>query len=523
MQQVLGVFDILGPVMIGPSSSHTAGASRIGFMSRQILDAEPTKISLFLYGTMGKNYRECNNHTALVGGLLGWKADDLRLSDAISIAQKGGTQVDWTVLDDPIDHPNTVRIMAISKEGLKVEVTGVSLGAGKIHIKDINGHIVNMADDKQGLLLIVDSKGQKKALGLLSEQGVDIQKAQESTNVDEHLLLADTNQPVAQDLIKDLRSIPGVRLASRLLPIDRRVVKDVGPIESIQAIVETAELKKGSLAEMFLQREMSRLGLSREELIADMREIVVVMRNSTERGLKGHLPSIQNLMGNDARKMDVSRRKRGAFFGDTLAKVVARAMGVVEVCGSLTAPVVAAPTGGASGTVPGVVITIGEELKISDDVIAMALFSAGGVGIIMAQKIGLSGSVGGCQAECGAASAIAAAAAAQMVGGSPSQVVNAAAIALKNHLGQVCDTIVGVRGGIPCVKRNATSAAVALVGAEMALAGIESAVPFDEVAEALATIGVGLPDDFKGRRTSGLADTLTGRTIQKRFNEETQV
>ena len=178
--------------------------------------------------------------------------------------------------------------------------------------------------------------------------------------------------------------------------------------------------------------------------------------------------------------------------------------------------VCAAPTAGSCGIIPAAVLTMQEEHRISDDTAVRALFTASAIGMVIAQNASISGAEGGCQAECGSASAMAAAALVEMAGGTPQQVSHACAIALKNILGLVCDPVAGLVE-IPCIKRNAMGTANAFVAAELALAGIESAIPADEVIIAMKRIGDSLPVSLKETADGGLADTPTARKLQEQF------
>ena len=150
----MGVFDIVGPVMIGPSSSHTAGAARIGLMARKILKDEPQKAVITVYGSFAKTYRGHGTDKALVAGLLGFSADDLRLRDSFAIAKKEGLQVELERSEDEVGHPNTVRIAMTGKHGACAEILGVSLGGGKIEIREINGFDVSLSGEEHTLITL---------------------------------------------------------------------------------------------------------------------------------------------------------------------------------------------------------------------------------------------------------------------------------------------------------------------------------------------------------------------------------
>ena len=199
----------------------------------------------------------------------------------------------------------------------------------------------------------------------------------------------------------------------------------------------------------------------------------------------------------------------GRLFGSAMVKALA-----VSELNAAMGKIVAAPTAGSCGIIPAAVLTMQEEHHLSEDITVRALFTASAIGMVIAQNASISGAEGGCQAECGSASAMAAAALVEMAGGTPQQVSHACAIALKNILGLVCDPVAGLVE-IPCIKRNAMGTANAFVAAELALAGIESAIPADEVIVAMKRIGDLLPVSLKETADGGLADTPTARKLQE--------
>ena len=174
--------------------------------------------------------------------------------------------------------------------------------------------------------------------------------------------------------------------------------------------------------------------------------------------------------------------------------------------------IVAAPTAGSCGILPAVLLSVGERLNSSQDDLVRALFTAAGFGIVIAKKAGISGAVGGCQAECGSASGMAAAVAVELAGGTPEQSGHACAIALKNSLGLVCDPVAGLVE-VPCVKRNAGGAANALAAADLALAGVKSVIPIDEVILAMHQVGQSMPASLRETAEGGLAASATARRI----------
>lgn len=274
------------------------------------------------------------------------------------------------------------------------------------------------------------------------------------------------------------------------------------------AALLTAAQETGSIGAAVVALECEETGADRGSVIARLSEALDVMDAAIERGLRGEAHSISGLTGGDAQRVTDAKIR---VAGDPFARAVAAALAVAEVNASM-GRVVAAPTGGASGVLPAVLHTIGHDLGSSRDEIALALAAAGGVGAVIAAKASLSGAVSGCQAEIGSAAAMAAAAAVQLYGGTPGQAAHAASLALQGLLGLVCDPVGGLVE-VPCVVRNGTGVAVALAGAQMALAGVEFPIPFDEVASAMGAVGRSLPPSLRETALGGLAVTPTGKLL----------
>lgn len=274
------------------------------------------------------------------------------------------------------------------------------------------------------------------------------------------------------------------------------------------AELEAAAQADGSLGEAAIAREQVETGVSRDDVLARLDETLRVMESSIASGLSGEARSRSGLVGGDAQR--VARSETG-LSGAPLRDAVAAALAVAEVNAAM-GRVVAAPTGGASGVLPAVLLTAARTLGSPRDGVVSALACAGAIGGVIAAKAALSGAAAGCQAEIGSASAMAAAAATQLAGGTPAQAGHAASLALQGLLGLACDPIGGLVE-VPCVVRNATGAAVALAAAEMALAGVTFPVPFDEVASAMGSVGRSLPPSLRETAQGGLAATPTGRRL----------
>jgi L-serine dehydratase len=250
------------------------------------------------------------------------------------------------------------------------------------------------------------------------------------------------------------------------------------------------------------------------DVIARMARVLSVMREAVSKGKKGDRLSTGGLVGGEARLLSDAIEGGRCLSGETIAKAAMMALATSEVNASM-GRIVAAPTAGSCGVLPGSVLSVAEGLKSTDEQIVDALFVAAGIGLIISRNATLSGAEGGCQAECGTAAAMAAAACVSLAGGSPSQCIEAAALALKNEMGLVCDPVGGLVE-VPCVKRNGLKAAEAIVAADMALAGIKSVIPFDEVVSAVRSVGRAMPQSLKETALGGLAVTPTGKRLASR-------
>lgn len=262
--------------------------------------------------------------------------------------------------------------------------------------------------------------------------------------------------------------------------------------------------KNISISEAMIIREEECFGVSRQEQWSRMEHSWNIMKESATKALDGKVVSVGGLIGGEASLLNKRRLNNSVSpCGTLVTKAITYAMGVLEVNSSMGL-IVAAPTAGSSGVIPGAFLAIKEELGFTDEDMIRALFHAGAVGYIIAYNATISGAEGGCQAEVGSASAMAASAITELLGGSPKQCLSAAASALSNLLGLVCDPIGGLVEA-PCQQRNAMGVSNALISSEIALCGVNNVVPFDEVVAVMYNIGRSLPHELRETALGGLA------------------
>lgn len=283
---------------------------------------------------------------------------------------------------------------------------------------------------------------------------------------------------------------------------------------NMKDLVHQAQEQGLSLAGMMMAQELETPGQDKDAIFARMAVQYQVMKQSARRGLEG-LRSRSGMTGGDAKLLE-EYIQQGPVLGDGLGLRATRyAISVNEVNAAMGV-VCASPTAGSCGVLPGVLLAAQEHLDKTDEEMTWALFTAGAVGYVIANNAFVSGAQGGCQAEIGSAAAMAAAALVELAGGNPEQAAHAAAMALKNLLGLVCDPLAGLVE-VPCVKRNAGGAAIAVTATHMALADIKSHVPPDEVIEAMYQIGLSLSPTLRETAQGGLAATETGNAWKQQL------
>ena len=276
---------------------------------------------------------------------------------------------------------------------------------------------------------------------------------------------------------------------------------------SIEELVTLARERACPLWQVMLDQEAETTGRGQEEIVNEMAFNYRVMKEAVREGIQG-VTTHSGMCGMDAKRL-YDYMQKGSFLTDeTLLKAACYAIATNEVNAAM-GRVCATPTAGSAGVLPGVMLAMQEKFGLPDEVIVRHLFTAGAIGFVIANRASISGAAGGCQAEIGSASAMAAAAVTELAGGTPEQSATAMALALKNMLGLACDPLAGLVE-VPCIKRNAAGAANAILTSELALAGIQSKVPWDEVIQAMHQIGRGMPATFKETAQGGLATTPTG-------------
>lgn len=281
-----------------------------------------------------------------------------------------------------------------------------------------------------------------------------------------------------------------------------------------EELLEICEKYNISLSEYAVRCEVEEKGLTREEVIEKMKKNLNVMISAANEGMEKEVYSVSGLIGGDGYKLHNYSKSGKTLTGTATTMAMAMALSSSEVNASM-GKIVACPTAGSCGILPAVILSAGKELGLDEEGLLKGLFAAAAVGIIIGLNATLSGAEGGCQAECGSASAMGAAAVVEMMGGTPKMSLDAGSIILQNVLGLVCDPVAGLVE-IPCAKRNAQGAITALCTADMVMAGIEAKIPFDDSVSAMYKVGKSLPSSLRETALGGIAVTKEGLRLKEK-------
>lgn len=283
---------------------------------------------------------------------------------------------------------------------------------------------------------------------------------------------------------------------------------------TLKQIRKSAEEQKKEFYEIIIEDDMKERNVSYEESFSEMKKMFLAMKKA-DKNYDGKLKSASGLSGGDGEKLENFRKQSNRLIGDFLTQIMEKAvkMGESNAC---MKRIVAAPTAGSCGIIPAILLTFQEQYKITDEKSTKALFVAAGIGEVIEETACIAGSQGGCQAEIGSSSAMAAGALTYLLGGSIEDILNSVALSLKNMLGLTCDPVAGLVE-VPCIKRNVSGAVNAVVASQMTKAGVKSAIPADEVIEAMGRIGLLLPKCLKETSEEGLAATPTAQKIVRKL------
>jgi L-serine dehydratase len=504
--------DVLGPVMRGPSSSHTAASWRIARIAVQILDDElgSALVEFDRHGVWASNYVEQGTALGMNAGLLGIDMTDDKILELEDIAGQLAVKIEYKISDFETDHPNTVRLTLHGRNGKSITLTGVSTGGGMFEIRKIDDFPVRLFGDDHELVVFF-----KHELSDDFRKMIDLQSPENCypgwyRNNSKDLLIIQSSKEIPdiyfQHIIKKGETRSAVKVAP-VMPIVRGNEKEY-PFDSVQSMINYGMAKNLGLGELGVIYEQCRSGLEKEEVIRKMKELVSIIENSISKGLAGTvfkdrvLQQQSHLIGKSV--------KDGRLLSDDLTnRIISNVSALMESKSSL-----------------GVIVALGGTLKaiadyrqLDDENKILAYFAAGMIGVFIAEGPGFSAEEFGCQVECGAASSMTAAALAEIAGGSVKNAVDAASMALQNMIGLICDPIAD-RVEAPCLGKNISAAMNALSSSTMALSGFDALIPLDQVIQTVYNVGKTLPFESRCTGLGGLAATPRALEIKEQLRKK---
>lgn len=509
--------DVLGPVMRGPSSSHCAAAHRIGMLCRDLMDGqiEDLLIQYDRRGSLATTHESHGSDMGLFAGILGMDIEDLEMVRSPEALQAAGISVRICMEDLGDIHPNTYRL-ELANRAEAHSVVALSTGGGMIEVTQVDGIEVSIRGDRYETLVFT-RQGEERVTTCLTaacpDSEITVHKGKERTLVQARGR-AFPRREVLEVLLK-MQEVRGVKMLRPILPVlfppDSRL-----PFRSAEDMLHYNRAKRLSMWQLAVEYESARSGLAVAEVFQSMRRIARVMRQSVDEGLRG-TDYAERILGRQAERFEAQMGEGRLLDGGMLNRMILYATAVMETKSAMGL-IVAAPTAGSCGVLPGACLGAADALGIHVEGIVKALLAAGLIGLLICERSTFSAEIAGCQAECGAASGMAAAALATLAGGGTEQGIAAASMALQNILGLVCDPVAN-RVEVPCLGKNILAVANALACANMALAGYDPVIPLDETLEAMDAVGRSLPSELRCTALGGLSITRTSKMLERRLQE----
>lgn len=512
--------DVLGPVMRGPSSSHCAASLRIGRLCRDLMDGaiEEILIEFDPNGSLATTHDSQGSDMGLFGGFMGWEAHDERLPGYRQTIANAGIDIDIRIVPLRYDHPNTYQI-TLKNFRETHQVIAISTGGGMIEVIEIDEAKVSMAGDfYETLVYIAPGRTPEKIRRYLEatvqHDNISFRKGTAG------FIEIQAQQFPDDDILTELMAMEdvlSVKMLSPVLSVLSRKNLSV-PFITCEEMLTYNSDKQLNLWELAIHYESARGNISHEDVLAEMHDLVGIMRNAVETGLRGtHYED--RILGCQSGNFKEKMAKRKLVQGDVLNTIILYVTAIMEVKSSMGV-IVAAPTAGACGALPGACLGVASALGRSEEEAVKAMLAAGIIGVFIAAHASFAAEVGGCQAECGSGGGMAAAAIVMLMGGTLNQALSASSIALQNSFGMICDPVAN-RVEAPCLGKNIMAASNALSCANIALADYDHLIPLDEVIDAMDKVGKSIPSTLRCTALGGLSITKTSKAIEARMNADT--
>lgn len=501
MKKVSILNHVIGPIMRGPSSSHTAGPWRIGRIARDLLGEVPVSAAFFFHpdSSLAVCYHDQGSDLAFVTGLLGMELTDPEFPEIFETASQQGLDLSFGFRDfSEADHPNSTLLELTGNHGKTLTLHARSVGGGSIEIASMNGFPVLMTGDRYELIIETEAEGTGEIMSFLRNWTTNARTLERGQR---KACWGSSFFPPSEAFLDEARRMPHAVSLSVAAPVmlplrGKEIFQDS---EEMLAQAEESGLSLGASA---LAYEAAILDLPREKLQHEMDFRLSVMLEAVNRGLRERYLKMKLLTPVAADLFDAESKNK-MYLGGPHARAAVRAMAAMHVNGA-GGVVCSAPTGGSAGVIPAVVSTLMEDFGLSREKTLSALWAAGAIGLALDRRSTFAAEVAGCQVEIGAAGAMGAAAVVEAAGGTARQACDAAAMVFQNVMGSVCDLVQGIVE-IPCHSRNAALASQAFLAADLVLGGYSNLIPLDETIDAVDSVGRMLPPELRCTSRGGLA------------------
>lgn len=508
--------DVLGPIMTGPSSSHTAGCARIGKMIRILYgnDIEEAEIIFEKNGSYPSTYKGQGTDYGFVGGLLGFSPNDIRLKHALKIAEESNLKITFKSEDLGMNHPNEAEIRIYRNKKLDMKVITRSTGGGTFEI-------INMDD------FDISITGENKKIYISTKENSLIQEIKKIISPNHYYLQKKNNTILLEILIinheienkikylKNDNRIIFYRTAEVILPVTLNK-ENIPLFFNAAEAIEYNKSENLNLWELAIKYECSISNISKNDVVEKMKNILFFMKKSLLIDIDNKNTEFQILSNNSA-KIENKLKNENIIDMGVLNKIMLSAVKTMENNCKHNI-IVAAPTAGSCGVIPATIVYCGEKINVEEDKIIKALLTSGLIGVFIANQSTFSAEVAGCQAENGAASCMAAAGIIELLDGNIEECFSAASLALQNLLGLICDPVGGLTE-VPCISRNVLASINAVSAANMIKCGYDAVIPLDEVITAMYEVGKMLPNELKCTCKGGLCNTKTGKEIYNKIKK----
>ncbi|HOE56435.1 MAG TPA: L-serine ammonia-lyase, iron-sulfur-dependent, subunit alpha [Bacillota bacterium] len=510
MKQFPSIFnDVIGPVMIGHSSSHTAASVRIGRVIRQLAGNDSVKHVKFSFdknSSLAATYNSQGSDLGLLAGILGYDTYDREILEAFKLAEENGIQYDFEVKDIGPGHPNTYYIEFICKIGKIIKLTAVSTGGGMFEIIEYMGFPV-LIDGGFFEALVICERNDKELISSYLKEKLHPGHIAEVYDKGEKSLINIKSEKEISDL---LLQYSDVRVIRPIMPVTSQINPHVPFITGVE-MKNFAKEKHLPLWQLAIIYESERSGLSKDEVMNKMLDIISILKKSLDTPLSEDFS--RRILHNQHHLLE-GKNLLGGSFTKRVIEYITWFMDIKSSMGVF----VAAPTAGSCGCLPGTVFALSKEMELDDEAMAKAMLSAGLIGVIIAYYSTFAAEVCGCQAECGAGSGMCAGACTEIMGGSAEECLAAASMALQNVFGMVCDPVAN-KVEVPCLGKNIMCGFNGIASANMAISGFSEVIPIDETIKAMDSVGKSIPRELRCTGLGGLSVTSSGQKIKKELGE----